>query len=140
VRWRPWALGILGFIAVILAIDWAIATKRMTRIDFEVSLDPPEVVADGQSTTVVSVRVTEQGVPRANDLLQAWLATGSGRVLPTWMYTDEDGRATIELTPNRYTPYDPQDKLELSVVDINIGRLVEVGAQETVDIPLIKPQ
>jgi len=139
VRWRSWVLALVGIIALILAVDWTMAKARVRGISIEASLEPESVVADGKSTTVISVCVTENGEPRAHDLLQAWLATGSGQVLPAWMYTDEEGKAVIKVTPNRYTPYDPQDKLELVILDTSIGNLVEVGARKTVDIFVSKP-
>ncbi len=138
-RWRLTALGVLAVLVLIAGTDWLMAQARLGRINLEVSVNPPEVVADGQNSVEIAVRITENGVPRANDLVQAWLGTGAGRVLPDWSYTDENGVVVIQLTPNRYSPYDPKDNVELHVLDTSIGRLVEVGKHEVVRIGILQP-
>jgi hypothetical protein len=127
-------------VAAILAVDWMAATVHLNDILIETSVDPPSVVADGISRTRITVRVTENGQPRAHDLLQIFLAAGAGRVLPGWTYTDKEGMAMIEFTPNQYSEYDPQSGAELEIVDISIGRLIEMGKRKVINIPMLKPE
>jgi hypothetical protein len=130
-------------VLAILAVyggDWALAQARLDDIRIETALEPPAVVADGQSSIVLTVRVTERGEPRANDLVQSWLAVGSGLLIPEWVYTDENGVAKITYSPNPLTVYDVQDKAEIHVRDVSIGRLIEVGKDIVVEVPLLPPE
>ena len=139
-RWRLWMLGLLAVVAAIFGVDWMRSTAQLDDILIETWVDPPSVVADGLSSTSITVRVTERGQPREHDLLQIWLGTGAGRLVPNWVFTDEKGMAVIEFTPNRYNPYDPQDELEIHIRDTSIGRLIEVGKQAMLYVPLGKPE
>jgi hypothetical protein len=135
---------IILVIGVVLAIpcgiDWALAQSRLPGIEVTSTLSQPSVVADGKSEIDVVIRVTENGVPRANDLLQSWIDIGGGLLQPMWVYTDENGEATLTFAPNPITQYDVQDRAAIHVRDISIGRLVEVGKDVVVDIPLTAPQ
>jgi len=139
-RTRLWILGLLAVVVMVLAVDRMAAAVRLNNILIETSVDPPSVVADGISRTRITVRVTENGQPRAHDLLQIFLVAGSGRVLPGWVNTDNEGMAVIEFTPNQYSVYDPVDGAELKILDMNIGRLIEVGKSKVINIPLLKPE
>jgi hypothetical protein len=119
-------------------IDWVTASSRLSHIDSSVTLNPPAVVADGKSTIVVTVRFSEDGKPRANDVLQIWLDVGGG-VLPQWVITNQDGVATIKFSPNPLTQYDVQDHAEMHIMNTSIGRLIEVNKDIVVRIPLTKP-
>lgn len=135
---RPhlWMVGVALIVVMIYGTDWAISTARLDEIILKTILDPPNVAADGKSSIVLTVQVTEHGQPRANDLLQSWLDTGSGLLIPEWVYTDENGMAQITYTPNPLTKYDLQDKSEIHVRVISIGRLIEVGKDIVVEVPL----
>ena len=139
-EWQPWILGIVALLLVPLGIDWMLATARLDDILIETTLDPPSVVADGKDSMVLTIRVTENGSPRVHDLVQSWLDVGSGLLVPQWVYTDENGVAEINFTPNAMTQYEVQDKAEIHVRDINIGRLIEVGKDIVVVVPLVVPQ
>ena len=130
---------VISLLAAPFAIDWARARVRLDSISIEAQLDPPSVVADGKSTTVITVWVTENGRPRAGDLLQSWIETGSGLLIPTWTYTDEQGRAELTYTPNAYSPYEPDEGTQIHVMDTSIGRLVEVGKHFVIQVPTEKP-
>ena len=129
-------VGVALIVVMIYGTDWAISTARLDEIILKTTLDPPNVAADGKSSIVLTVQVTEHGQPRANDLLQSWLDTGSGLLIPEWVYTDENGMAQITYTPNPLTKYDLQDKSEIHVRVISIGRLIEVGKDIGVEVPL----
>lgn len=135
---RPhlWIVGVALIVVMIYGTDWAISTARLDRIFIEATLEPSSVAADGKSSIVLTVQVTEHGQPRVNDLLQSWLDTGSGLLIPEWVYTDENGIAQITYTPNPLTKYDLQDKSEIHVRVITIGRLIEVGKDIVVEVPL----
>jgi hypothetical protein len=139
-RLHLWILAVVLVIMAIYGTDWVLAIARLDGILIETTLDPPTVVADGKSSITLTVRVTEQGQPRAHDLLQSWLDTGSGLLIPDWTYTDENGVAQITYSPNPLTQYDVQDKAEIHVRDISIGRLIEVGKDIVVEVPLVEPE
>lgn len=139
-QWRLWVLGVVALLALVLATDWMLAIRRLDDIRIETSLQPPGVVADGKSSTVLTVRVTEGGEPRSNDLLQLWLGPSGGLLRPTWVYTDQDGTARITYQPNPPNAYEPQDVIEVHIMDTSIGRLIEVGKRHQVQIPLVEPE
>jgi uncharacterized protein (DUF58 family) len=139
-NWRLLTILVLALVAAILAADWAMASARLPDIEIATELDAPAVIADGRHTATFVVRVTEQGVPRAGDLLQIWLTKGSGQLVPQWTFTDERGESRISFTPNPYNRYDPQDQVEITIMDTNIGRLIEVGKRDSIAIPLIIPE
>ncbi len=136
---RGWLFVILALIAAILAVDVVRSTAQLDHIQIDATVDPSSVVADGLSKTTITVRVTEDGKPRVGDMLQIFLITGSGRVLPGWARTDNAGMVVTEFTPNPYSPYDPVDGAELQISDVSIGRLVEVRKDKVVLIPMIEP-
>ena len=140
VRYRVWVLCLIAALAAILIVDWGLATARLDDIIIESWVDPPSVVADGKSSTIITIRVTENGEPRARDLVQLWLGRGGGILTPMWVFTDENGMAEIEYRPNPYSSYDPQEGAEVQIKDISIGRLAEVGKRHQVEIPLLKPE
>jgi len=126
-------------VVAILTADWAIARARLPGIIIETELETPEVIADGKDSATFIVRVTENGQPRTHDLLQLWLVKGSGQLIPQWAFTDENGESKITFTPNPYNRYDPQDTVEIAIMDTNIGRLIEVGKRTRIAIPLVIP-
>ena len=97
------------------------------------------MVANGKDKSTLTIRFTENGQPRANDLVQLWLTKGGGLLTPNWVYTNDDGLITVTYTPNPYSRYDPQDGAEIAILDTGIGRLIEVGKQSSVRIGLLKP-
>lgn len=137
---RFWFLAVVGVIAAVLATDWLIYTARLSRVQMEITANPDVVVADGKNKTVLTIRITENGRPRANDLIQLWLKKGSGLVIPNWVFTNEDGVAEVTYTPNPYSPYDPQEGSVISVMNTSIGRLVEVDKMGQVLIKLKAPE
>jgi len=139
-NWRLLSVLVMAVVAAILAVDWALASGRLPDIEIATQLETPAVIADGRHTATFVVKVTEKGVPRANDLLQIWLTQGSGQLVPQWTFTDDRGEARVSFTPNPYNRYDPQDHVEISIMDTNIGRLIEVGKRDSVTIPLVIPE
>ena len=135
-RWRLWLLGIAAVLLVPFAVDWMGAQGRIDDILIESALDAPSVVADGRHRIGFIVRVTDRGRPCAGVLLQAWILEGSGLFYPDFVYTDEQGTARFTFSPNRLTRYERQDAALIRVRDIGIGRLVEVGKDLTVTVPL----
>jgi hypothetical protein len=137
--WRFLIIVVLGVLVVVLTIDWAMASARLPGVIIETTLETPEVIADGKHTATFVVRVTENGQPRAQDLVQLWLVKGSGQLVPQWVFTDDQGTSRINFTPNPYNRYDPQDAVEIAIMDTSIGRLIEVGKRSSITIPLAKP-
>lgn len=138
-KWRLYILGIVALLLVIGGADWMLANARLDDVVIDTQLDPPEVVADGQSTITISMRVTENGKPHAQALLQLWIDSGSGFLVPTWVITDDDGVAQSTFTPNVASPYDPHDEARIYVMDTSVGRIVEVGKRQLVHVPLVMP-
>jgi len=136
---RMWILIVVLVVVAVFTVDWMISYSRLDDVYMEASIDPPSVVADGKSSAFITVRVTENGEPLVHHLLQAWLGTGAGQLEPKWSYTDEDGMTVIKYSPNRYSPYDPQDQVELHVKDLSVGRLIEAGKELVVIVPQTKP-
>jgi hypothetical protein len=133
------------FVPVVLAVlvfgtDWLLARNRLDGIDIVMRAEPENVVANGKDKSTLTIRFTENGQPRANDLIQLWLAKGGGLLIPNWVYTDSDGTITVTYTPNPYSRYDPQDGAEIVVLDTSIGRLIEVGKQSSIRVGLVKPE
>ena len=139
-NWRLLVTGVLAVILAVVGIDWAFAFSRLDDVLIESHLDPGRVVADGQSSTTITLRITENGQPRAGDLVQLWIDSGSGLVTPNWVITDDEGRAQTTYTPNKATIYDPHDEARIFVMDINIGYVVEVGKRQLVVVPLVVPK
>ncbi len=140
-RLRLIVWGIVALIAVTLAADVAVSLARLNRVLIEDSLDPPSVVADGKSTVVITLRVTEDGAPRARALLQLWVGVGQGLLVQTWVYTDEQGKARVTFQPSPASKYAPvTDDTTIHVVDTTIGRLIEIRKEHVVVIPLEMPK
>ncbi len=135
-----WSLAVLALFLLIFGVDWLIAQSRLSGINIEILAEPAAVVANGKDSTNLTVRITENGQPRVNDLVQLWLRKGGGLLTPNWVYTDENGMFIVTYTPNPYSRYDPQDGAEIAVLDTSIGRLVEVGKQSAVIIGLLRPE
>ena len=74
---RLWVLAVLGILIAVVGVDWLQAQARLATIVIEGQLDPPQVIANGKDTIVLTVHVTENGQPRVNTLLQAWLESCS---------------------------------------------------------------
>jgi hypothetical protein len=138
-NWRVYFLGVLGLLVAIGGADWSLAASRLPDVRIESWLEPASVVADGRSSTTITLRVTEGGRPRAGDLVQLWIDSGSGIVTPDWVITDSDGMAKTVYTPNVASQYDPHDEARIYAMDIDIGRVVEVGKRELIHVPLIMP-
>ena len=132
-------LGVLVLLAGILTGDWLVSKARLNDIAIEGYLDPPVVVADGRQSTVLTLRITQDGQPRVGDLVQSFLETGSGLLIPEWAYTDEQGSIAITYSPNPLTAYDLEQKTVIQVSDISIGHLVEVGKDWSVEVGLEAP-
>ena len=68
-RWIRWFRGLLVLVVVVLVADWGYSTVRLHGVRMDVALNPPRVLADGKHKTVLTIRVSEDGHPRAHDLL-----------------------------------------------------------------------
>ena len=139
-RARVLVLGTLVLVVMVLCIDWLQARSRLDEITIEGWLDPPQVIADGKHSTVLTVRVTERGQPRAHVLLQSWLQSGNGLLIPEWVYTDERGEAHITFSPNPMTPYDIEQDTVIHLIDTGVGRLVEVDKHFLIKVPVKAPE
>ncbi|MCC6801401.1 MAG: hypothetical protein IT319_00850, partial [Anaerolineae bacterium] len=132
-------LSAVGIFILVFGGDWAVARSRLDNIVIEIQVEPESVIANGKNSSTLTIRITEGGQPRVNDLVQLWLSKGGGLLTPNWVYTDADGSVIVTYTPNPYSRYDPQNGAEIAVLDTSIGRLIEVGKQSSVLIPLIQP-
>ncbi len=92
---RFWFILVVGIIAAILAGDWLLSTARISRVQMDITASPDTVIANGKTHTILTIQVTENGQPRANDLIQLWLDKGSGLVIHNWVFTDENGVANV---------------------------------------------
>ena len=134
------AVGILVLaVILVLGADWLVSKVRLGSVSMTGELVPPVVVADGDESTILVVTVTQDGRPRDNDLLQAWIETGGGVLIPEWVYTDEKGQVQINYTPNPMTKYDVDVQTVIHVADHAIGRLVEVSKHYTIEVPIEAP-
>ena len=88
-------MAVVGLLLAAITGDYAQAQARLPNISIAGQFDQPKAIADGKSSMVLTVRVTENGQPRGNALLQAWLESGGGLLIPEWTHTDEDGRAEM---------------------------------------------
>ena len=137
--WQLWVSGIVVLGLLVVGIDYKMATAKLDGIEIATTVDPPQVVADGRNQVLITLHVTEDGEPRADDLIQSWLGVGGGLLIPNWVVTDENGMAQITYTPNPYSPYDPQEFVEINVSDTSIGQIVEVDKREVVQVSLLDP-
>jgi 2-keto-3-deoxy-galactonokinase len=138
-KWRFWTLSIIAVLAVAMVVDWGRASARLSQITITGQLDPPKVVADGTNSTMLTVVVTENGRPRVHTLLQSWLQTGGGLLIPEWAYTDAEGKAQITYTPNPANPYDLEQKTVIHVADTRVGWLIEVVKGYEIEVPIEAP-
>jgi hypothetical protein len=139
-RLRRWVLIALAVLIAVLAVDRGMAQARLGHVQIAAPAEPATVVADGKNSTVVTVRVTEDGRPCAGHLLQAYLGSGAGLLTPGWVFTDQNGTAVITYTPNPYSVYDPQDFVLINVMDTSIGRIIEVDKRQEVRVTLQAPE
>ena len=128
-----------GLVGLILGFDVLLSHARLQTISIEAQITPSRVVADGKSSAIITVGVTEKGRPRAGDLLQVWLQSGGGIIRPEMVYTNDHGQAEIRYTPNPANPYDLVDRALIHVADISIGRLVEVDKHFVIELPVEAP-
>ena len=138
-RGRLLVFAVVGLLVAAVAVDYVQAQARLPNITISGQFDQPKVIADGKSSIILTVRVTENGQPRADALLQAWLDSGGGLLIPEWNYTDEEGYAEYTYTPNAAGPYDLQEDTIAHVIDINVGRLFEVDKHYRIQIPIEAP-
>ena len=103
-RGRLLVFAVVGLLVAAVAVDYVQAQARLPNITISGQFDQPKVIADGKSSIILTVRVTENGQPRADALLQAWLDSGGGLLIPEWNYTDEEGYAEYTYTPNAAGP------------------------------------
>ena len=138
-RVRLLAMALIGLLLAAIVVDYVQAQARLPNISIVGQFDQPKVIADGKSSIILTVRVTENGNPRADVLLQAWLESGGGLFIPEWTYTDADGRAEYTYTPNAAGPYDLQEDTIAHVIDIGVGRLFEVDKHYRIQVPVEAP-
>ncbi len=133
------AAAVLLILFALLVVDWVQAQIRLANVSIEGQLDKAKVISDGEDSIVLTIRVTENGRPRVDDTLQAWLQPGNGLMIPEWSYTDENGEVQITFTPNPATPYDVEVDTVINVIDINIGRWLEVDKRFSIEVPVEAP-
>ena len=134
------AAGILLLLLfALLAVDFVQAHLRLASVSIEGQFDKDKVIANGEDSIILTLRVTENGRPRVNDTLQAWLQPGNGLMIPEWSYTDENGEVQITFSPNPANPYDLKADSIINVIDINIGRWLEVDKRFSIEIPVEIP-
>ena len=133
------AAAVLLILFALLVVDWVQAQIRLANVSIEGQLDKAKVISDGEDSIVLTIRVTENGQPRVDDTLQAWLQPGNGLMIPEWSYTDENGEVQITFTPNPATPYDVGVDTVINVIDINIGRWLEVDKRFSIEVPVEAP-
>ena len=133
------AAAVLLILFALLVVDWVQAQIRLANVSIEGQLDKAKVISDGEDSIVLTIRVTENGQPRVDDTLQAWLQPGNGLMIPEWSYTDENGEVQITFTPNPATPYDVEVDTVINVIDINIGRWLEVDKRFSIEVPVEAP-
>lgn len=136
---RLWLLVALAIVLGLVGADWLQAQARLNNITFEGSFNPPSIEANGKDTIVLTVYVKENGRPRVNTLLQAWLESGGGFFVPQWTYTDEEGRASFSYTPNAAGPYDLLEPTVIHIIDVNVGRILEVNKHFLIEAPVTTP-
>lgn len=133
------AVGLLLLILALLAADFIYAMVRLNNVLIEGEFNKDKVISNGEDSIVLTIRVTENGQPRVNDTLQAWLQPGNGLMIPEWAYTDENGEVEITFTPNPATAYDIKTDSIINVIDINIGRWLEVDKSFSIQVPVEVP-
>ena len=133
------AVSLLLLMLALLAADFIQSLVRLNNVVIEGEFNKEKVVSDGEDSIVLTVRVTENGQPRVNDTLQAWLQPGNGLMIPEWAYTDENGEIEITFTPNPATAYDLKTDSIINVIDINIGRWLEVDKSFSIEVPVEIP-
>lgn len=133
---RTVTIGVMMLVIVILGGDWFVSQARLGHIAIDGYLDPPTVVADGKQSTVLTVQILEDGEPRVGDLVQSFLESGNGLLIPEWAYSDENGCVYITFWPTPLTQYDTAQQTVIRVTDVGIGRIVEVGATWAINVGL----
>jgi hypothetical protein len=138
-RGRTILLVVVLVAAAILTGDWLVSRARLDEVTIDGYLNPPTVVADGKHSTVLTIQILEHGQPLVGELVQSFLESGSGLLIPEWAYTDENGRVFLTYSPNPLTPYDLAQQTVIRVTDVSIGRLVEVGKDWAIEVGLEAP-
>ena len=133
------AVGLLFLILALLAADFIQSLVRLNNVVITGEFNKEKVVSDGEDSIVLTVRVTENGQPLVNHTLQSWLQPGNGLMIPEWAYTDENGEIEITFTPNPATAYDIATDSIINVIDINIGRWLEVDKRFSIEVPVERP-
>ena len=65
-------MAVVGLLLAAITVDYVQGQARLPNISIAGQFDQPKVIADGKSSIVLTLRVTENGQPRADALLQAW--------------------------------------------------------------------
>ena len=134
-----WRLIVPVFIlAVILTftIDLIVAHSKLKNIEFVVSA-ADEIIANGSNKYPIKMSVREKGKVRSGDMVQAFLVMGGGKLLPSYLFLDEQGQGETWYTPTKLSPYSPASA-EIAVEVITIGKLIEVKKKARIFMKLLE--
>ena len=136
-NWRR--LIVPGFIlAVILTFTIDVILSQLKLKNIEVTITAAdEIVANGSNKYPIKMSVREKGKVRSGDMVQAFLVRGGGKLLPSYLFLDEEGQGETWYTPTKFSPYSPKSA-EIAVEIITIGKLIEVKKKTRVVMKLLE--
>ena len=123
---------------LIFGAGWAQAMRALPSVQITAVVQPRTTVADGQHTVHLAVRVTQDGHPRAGDIVDA-IGLDGGNMIPPEGGTDRQGRVTFAYIVPTSNAYQTVTVAHVEIRDISIGALVEVDKVIRIGIPLKQP-
>ena len=129
---------IVGVLVLVFIADIAISFAKLKNIEIVFDV-PDKMVASGTNKLTINVQVLENGIPRAGDMVQCWIVVGNGKLLPSYFFLDDEGKAVTVFTPTKMDRYSPKTA-QLIFEDISIGKLIEVSKRTTLDVDLLEEE
>lgn len=136
IKKTPLVLAIIGALVVLVFFaDVVVSAAKIKNIEFIFDA-PDKMISSGTNKLTINVQVLENGKPRSGDMVQCWIVVGNGKLLPSYFFLDEEGKAVTVFTPTKKDRYSPKTA-ELFFEDISIGRLIEVSKKATFYVDLL---
>jgi hypothetical protein len=132
--------GLIVLVLVIYGGSWLVDDVTASSVRLQATIAPRILPADGQSTGLFTVRVTNpDGTPRVGDTVEVLDESSAGVFDRTRALTDQHGDATYHFTTSKSNVYQPAGPVPVLVTDTSLGHLVEVDKNLTVTISTVDP-
>ena len=129
-------------VALVLAVlggSWAFDAIGAGGVVMSTTVNPPRVVADGVSKTVLTIQVRgPSGAPRQGDTVEA-INLGPGLLDRSRALTDAKGEARFEFVAARSSKYRPAKPVPVQFSNVSLGKLIEVQKSVVTTVDVVAP-